>query len=78
MLIKHRGSTRLSGLGLRFKWKFLNKGISILQKTKKVSEHVVLKYIKVRVPCACCRYKIIKLISILIYVEKINIRSVKE
>ena len=39
MINKHRGSTRMSEKGLRFKWKFLNKGISILQKTKKVSEH---------------------------------------
>ena len=29
-----------------------------------------------RAPCACCQYKIIKLISILIYVEKINTMSV--
>ena len=39
MTNKHEGSTCMSEKGLRFKWKFLNKGISILQKTKKVSEH---------------------------------------
>ena len=39
MINKHRGSNRMSEKGLRFKWKFLNKDISILQKRKKVSEH---------------------------------------
>ena len=47
-------------------------GEHVILKNKKVSLRELILKKKVSLPCACCQCKIIKLISILIYVEKIN------
>ena len=60
MLNKHRWFTLLSGLRLRFKWILLNSGISILQKTEKVSEHVLLKVKKVSMHVLILKKKVIE------------------